>query len=264
MLIYSKDCYFISGLHHLIQYLNIHNAEDFILFDIGHDSFTVVSKIMVMRLLALDPLEAFSCCRQLIISKHSQLDALGESLIKYTTTIIDINKLQTLTPAEIYVMKSLSVTISPKSLSNTLGVSEKTISSHKIKALKKLGMKSAPSFHAEYSNWLSFWYEYEKKQSMLLRPERRQRRQRRRPCEKNNIAQETLQSGTNAPREARPHGVNSNQNLTTIIADENVVPASELAAAVKKMKELQRLLRKKTMAYELLKGAAKFGDKKSG
>ncbi|EFW70500.1 insertion sequence 2 OrfA protein [Escherichia coli WV_060327] len=38
-------------------------------------------------------------------------------------------------------------------------------------------------------------------------------------------------------------------------AGEQVVPASELAAAMKQIKELQRLLGKKTMENELLKEA---------
>ena len=39
-------------------------------------------------------------------------------------------------------------------------------------------------------------------------------------------------------------------------------PASELAAAMKQMKELQRLLGKKTMETELLKEAVEFGRAK--
>jgi len=36
-------------------------------------------------------------------------------------------------------------------------------------------------------------------------------------------------------------------NLTTVAAGEDVVPASELAAAIKQIKELQRLLGKKSI-----------------
>ncbi|CAI1226102.1 IS2 repressor TnpA [Serratia ficaria] len=72
---------------------------------------------------------------------------------------------------------------------------------------------------------------------------------------------------------ARLHGVNANQifawrkqyqegSLTAIMAGEDVVPASELAAAVKQIKELQRLLGKKTMENELLKEAVEYGRQK--
>lgn len=47
-------------------------------------------------------------------------------------------------------------------------------------------------------------------------------------------------------------------------AGEQVVPASELAVAMKQIKELQRLLGKKTMENELLKEAVEYGRAKSG
>ncbi len=47
-------------------------------------------------------------------------------------------------------------------------------------------------------------------------------------------------------------------------AGEQVVPASELAATMKQIKEVQRLLGKKTMENELLKEAVEYGEQKSG
>jgi transposase len=49
-----------------------------------------------------------------------------------------------------------------------------------------------------------------------------------------------------------------------VAAGEQVVPASELASAMKQIKELQRLLGKKTMENELLKEAVEYGRQKSG
>jgi transposase len=43
----------------------------------------------------------------------------------------------------------------------------------------------------------------------------------------------------------------------------HVVPASELAAAIKEIKELQRLLGKKTMEVEILKEAVEWGRSKN-
>ncbi len=42
-------------------------------------------------------------------------------------------------------------------------------------------------------------------------------------------------------------------SLTAVAAGEDIVPASELTAAIKQIKELQRLLGKKTMEVEILK-----------
>ena len=45
-------------------------------------------------------------------------------------------------------------------------------------------------------------------------------------------------------------------------AGEQIVPASELAAAIRQIKERQRLLGKKTMENELLKEAVEYGRAK--
>tara|TARA_Y100000296_G_C5086880_1_gene212833 strand:- start:150 stop:371 length:222 start_codon:yes stop_codon:yes gene_type:complete len=51
-------------------------------------------------------------------------------------------------------------------------------------------------------------------------------------------------------------------SLTAVKAGETVVPASELAAAIKEIKELQRLLGKKTMENEILREAVEWGRSK--
>lgn len=48
--------------------------------------------------------------------------------------------------------------------------------------------------------------------------------------------------------------------LIAVAAVEEVVPASELTAALKQVRELQRLLGKKTMEFEILKEAVEYGQ----
>lgn len=48
--------------------------------------------------------------------------------------------------------------------------------------------------------------------------------------------------------------------LNAVAAGENVVPASELAAAIKQINQLQRLLGKKTMEVEILKEAVEYAQ----
>ena len=56
--------------------------------------------------------------------------------------------------------------------------------------------------------------------------------------------------------------VRTGGSLTAVASGEEVVPASELAAANKQIRELQRLLGKKTMEAEILKEAVEFGRAK--
>ncbi|EKE9144858.1 IS3 family transposase [Escherichia coli] len=100
-----------------------------------------------------------------------------------------------------------------------------------------------------------------------------ERRRRRTPQEKIAIVQQTMEPGMTVSHVARLNGVNANQvftwrrqyqngSLTAVSAGEDVVPASELTAAMKQIKELQRLLGKKTMEVELLKEAVEYGRAK--
>ncbi|ELC2267576.1 IS3 family transposase [Escherichia coli] len=101
----------------------------------------------------------------------------------------------------------------------------------------------------------------------VLGPEKRRRRTTQ---EKIAIVQQSFEPGMTVSLVARQHGVAASQlflwrkqyqegSLTAVTAGEQVVPASELAAAMKQIKELQRLLGKKTMENELLKEAVEYG-----
>ncbi|HHV0077834.1 TPA: IS3 family transposase, partial [Escherichia coli] len=100
-----------------------------------------------------------------------------------------------------------------------------------------------------------------------LGPEKRRRRTTQ---EKIAIVQQSFEPGMTVSLVARQHGVAASQlflwrkqyqegSLTAVAAGAQVVPASELAAAMKQIKELQRLLGKKTMENELLKEAVEYG-----
>ncbi len=104
----------------------------------------------------------------------------------------------------------------------------------------------------------------------VLGPEKRRRRTTQ---EKIAIVQQSFEPGMTVSLVARQHGVAASQlflwrkqyqegSLTAVAAGEQVVPASELAAAIKQIKELQRLLGKKTMENELLKEAVEYGRAK--
>ncbi|ENH0745424.1 IS3 family transposase, partial [Escherichia coli] len=104
----------------------------------------------------------------------------------------------------------------------------------------------------------------------VLGPEKRRRRTTQ---EKIAIVQQSFEPGMTVSLVARKHGVAASQlflwrkqyqegSLTAVAAGEQVVPASELAAAMKQIKELQRLLSKKTMENELLKEAVEYGRAK--
>jgi transposase len=100
-----------------------------------------------------------------------------------------------------------------------------------------------------------------------------QRRRRWTPTEKLSMVEETYEAGASVSSVARRHGVAPNQlfswrrlasdgALTAAGAGEPVVPASEYKALQAQVKELQRLLGKKTMEAEILKDALAIADSK--
>lgn len=105
---------------------------------------------------------------------------------------------------------------------------------------------------------------------VLTQPEQR----RRRSVEgKLAIVRETFEPGATVSGVARRHQMNANQvfawrklyqngSLSAVSAGEQVVPASDLAEAMKQIRELQRLLGKKTMEVEILREAVEYGRAK--
>ncbi|SHI15471.1 transposase [Pantoea sesami] len=96
-------------------------------------------------------------------------------------------------------------------------------------------------------------------------------RKRKTPQEKIVIIQQTVGPGMYVPHVARPHGIQPSLlfnwkkqyqegSLTTLAAGEEVVPASELSAVLKQVRELLRFLGKKTMEVEILKEAVEYGQ----
>lgn len=88
------------------------------------------------------------------------------------------------------------------------------------------------------------------------------------------MVQLSFEPGYSVSLVARQHGVNANQlftwrkqyqqgELTPVAAGESTVPASQLADAMRQIRELQRLLGKKTMEAEILKEAVEWGRSKN-
>ena len=97
----------------------------------------------------------------------------------------------------------------------------------------------------------------------VLGPERRRRWSIE---EKLAMVRESFEPGQTVSLVARRHGINPNQlfhwrklhqdgSLSAVTAGEAVVPAPELAEAMKQIRPLQRLLGKKTMEAEILREA---------
>lgn len=105
---------------------------------------------------------------------------------------------------------------------------------------------------------------------VLRGPERRRRWSAQ---QKLTMVRESFEPGKSVSMVARQHGVNPNPlfhwrklyhdgSLSAVKAGEKIVPASELADALKQVWELQRLLGKKSLENEILREAVEYGRAK--
>ena len=101
----------------------------------------------------------------------------------------------------------------------------------------------------------------------------RQRRRRWSAAEKMRLVEESLEPGASVSLVARRHGVNPNQlftwrrlaahgAFTAAAAGEEVVPASDYRALQEQIRDLHRLLGKKTLEAEILREALQHADPK--
>jgi transposase len=100
-----------------------------------------------------------------------------------------------------------------------------------------------------------------------------QRRRRFSAEEKRALVEEVEQSGSSISAVARKYGINPNQlfrwrklmregALSAVGADESVVPASEVKELHLRIRELERLLGRKTLENEILKDAVRITREK--
>jgi len=100
-----------------------------------------------------------------------------------------------------------------------------------------------------------------------------QRRRRWAAEEKRALVEEAEQPGASVSSVARKYGINPNQlfhwrrlirqgSLSAVRADEEVVPVSEVKQWRARVRELERLLGKKTMEAEILKEALELSREK--
>jgi len=102
-----------------------------------------------------------------------------------------------------------------------------------------------------------------------------QRRRRWTPEQKLEIVKQTNEPGSSVSLVARSHGLSAAQlfqwrkaylegSLVAVGANESVVPASDLQDAMRRIKQLEGALGRKTLENEILKEAVDFAKAKSG
>lgn len=143
MKILSKDTYFISGVNEILKNNKVDTNNIGVIFDAG-DSKVYVFKVSQGVDYKDEPITFFLSCDRFFFNRDISIEELQKLL--HTKNQFLCCRQNKLTLQEIKVIRSLLCGFSPRSISMELICAEKTISTHKTKALKKMGFRNMATF----------------------------------------------------------------------------------------------------------------------
>lgn len=160
MIIFSDDYYFILGLTVLFKNKQMNQQDNFIVFDGGRKNIFVIDVTTVDNDLITDPFLFFLFCYRFRAPRGESVSRMAKIINGRRCLSIQAKKSKTLTVHEMIVIKEIGNGISQKKIALKLKLSEKTISSQKTNALRKLNLSKGNDFFSEYFSWLPLWREY--------------------------------------------------------------------------------------------------------
>lgn len=153
MQIFSCDNYFILGVRSLIETLDISDTSGMVVFDLGCQCVYIFNNEQLRLTGINDSFNALLYCINFLLPRNSILEVYYEGLKEYRKKEFLNATTTPLTLREEEVMKELCSEPNPKIIARKFNISEKTVSAHKIKGLRKLGVKNTITLHAILQAW---------------------------------------------------------------------------------------------------------------
>ncbi|KLG05277.1 LuxR family transcriptional regulator [Enterobacter cloacae subsp. cloacae] len=160
MQIFSEDSFFILGLNSLLIKLNISAPENLIFFDTGQDYIYVFDDDEAKQFLYFDPISMFIFCRRTLMDRSAGLNIFSRQFSGWRFKRKKRRTPTSLTASELLIIKKIFLGMSHKYIATQLHISEKTVSAHKLNALRKLRIKNIAIFLTEYFAWYDLWTQY--------------------------------------------------------------------------------------------------------
>jgi len=160
MQIYSEDAFFILGLKSLLEELDIPEPKKLIFFDTGETYIYVLDDNDLQKLIYSDPISAFIICRHAIMHRAVGLNICSRLFSGWRFGRTKRRIPGALSTREALIIRKICIGISQKRIATQLHISEKTVSIHKINALRKLRIKNVAIFFNEYVAWYGLWMQY--------------------------------------------------------------------------------------------------------
>lgn len=153
MQIYSYDNYFILGVRSLIEKLNISDTSGMIVFDAGSEYVYIFHGDKLRHADINDSFSALVYCSHAFLGKNATLKAYASRLHTSLEKDLDNETMAILTCREEMIIKALYKVSNRKHLAQMFSISEKTVSSHTIRGLNKLGVKNTNTLHRILQAW---------------------------------------------------------------------------------------------------------------
>lgn len=152
--IISRDNYFISAMACITKQVPIFNADDLIIFDAGQHYVYIFHSSELQKYKITDPYRALLCCCNYRIVRDAPVNEYIQCLLAE-----DINtKLSPrLSRRDEWVIKIFFCEPDADELRERLCINRKTFSAHKVKALRKLGVKNVNFLHSLLQAWKEHW-----------------------------------------------------------------------------------------------------------
>ncbi|EKK3320032.1 helix-turn-helix transcriptional regulator [Salmonella enterica] len=151
MLLISKDKFFVTGILALVDENSFSNIHELMILDCMPFIYVLNTNWFYCQRFE-DPLTTILCCNSFLYRKNIKMN----KLIKIVRGIHKKNKnytLERITESELKVVNSLYNGDTQKIIASRFGRSEKTINSHKMAVLHKLGLNNLSMLY----NLLHFW-----------------------------------------------------------------------------------------------------------
>ena len=157
MVILSDNSYLKVGLETIYNSKKNKLPFDLLILDAGNGDLYVMDFRFVNDSIGFEPISVFAQCRNSLYFRKSDIDRWHQEILTNRNIKKSMPVQVVLTSREVMVMQETLQGKHRKDIAAEAGISDKTVSLHKMNALRKLNMGSIAEFYSEYKRWEALW-----------------------------------------------------------------------------------------------------------
>lgn len=156
MQIFSRDQWFINGFQQILNQSVIERKDEMIIFDSGVGQIYITNKAELLRVFTADSLTQFTEVRCYSLMKNAHLDEYFHVLEQAEKNKKYPLHAKLLSEREKLVIQHYMSGFGQREIAQAMALSERAISGSKLRALRKMNVKSIQLFLLVMRNWREF------------------------------------------------------------------------------------------------------------